>query len=79
MCLLLGHIQPTRKVQLALLVALMLLSSLAQLLTIASVVPFLAAISDPLGLCRQPWLRSWAEALGFSSPQQLVLSTTLLM
>jgi ATP-binding cassette subfamily B protein len=77
--LLWGHIQPRRRVQLALLVALMLLSSLAELLTVASLVPFLVVLSDPSGLWRQPWIRSAAEALGFSGPQQLILPITLLL
>ena len=77
--LLWGHIQPRRRVQLALLVALMLLSSLAELLTIASLVPFLVVLSDPAGLWRQPWVPSSAEALGFSGPQQLILPITLLL
>ena len=77
--LLWAHIQPRRRVQLALLVALMLLSSFAELLTVASLVPFLVVLSDPSGLWRQPWIRSAAEALGFSGPQQLILPITLLL
>ena len=77
--LLWGHIQPRRRVQLALLVALMLLSSFAELLTVASLVPFLVVLSDPSGLWRQPWIRSAAEALGLSGPQQLILPITLLL
>ncbi|MBD2548398.1 hypothetical protein H6G65_02110 [Microcystis elabens FACHB-917] len=61
------------------LVSLMLLSSFAELLTIASLVPFLVALSDPAGLWCQPWVRSAAEALGFSGPQQLILPITLLL
>lgn len=77
--LLWGHVQPRRRVQLALLVLLMLLSSFAELLTVASLVPFLVVLSDPSGLWRQPWVRSMAEALGFSGPQQLILPITLLL
>lgn len=73
------HVRPRRKGQLALLVVLMLVSSLAELLTIASLVPFLVALSDPAGLWRQPWLRGAAQALGFSGPQQLILPITLLL
>jgi hypothetical protein len=72
------HIQPRRRVQVGLLVVLMLLSSLAELLTIASLVPFLVALSDPAGLC-QPWVRSAAEGLGLGGPQQLILPITLLL
>lgn len=77
--LLWGHIQRRRRVQLALLVALMLLSSFAELLTIASLVPFLVALSDPAGLWRQPWVRSVAEIFGFNGPQQLILPITLVL
>ncbi len=77
--LLWGHIQPRRRVQVGLLVVLMLVSSLAELLTIASLVPFLVALSDPAGLWRQPWVRSAAEALGLGGPQQLILPITLLL
>lgn len=77
--LLWGHIQPRRRWQLGLLVSLMLLSSLAELLTVASLVPFLLAMSDPTGLWRLPWLRGAAEALGFNSPAQLILPIGLLL
>lgn len=77
--LLWGHVLPRRRVQLALLVLLMLLSSLAELLTIASLVPFLVALSNPEGLWRQPWLREAAQAMGFGGPQQLLLPITLLL
>jgi ABC-type multidrug transport system fused ATPase/permease subunit len=70
---------PRRKAQLVLLVLLMLLSSLAELLTIASLVPFLVALSDPAGLWRHPWVRLAAQSLGLSGPQQLILPITLLL
>ncbi|MEB3335636.1 MAG: ABC transporter ATP-binding protein [Cyanobacteriota bacterium] len=73
------HITPQRRFQLLLLVALMLLSSVAELLSVASLVPFLAALSDPAGLWRQPWVRGVAEGLGFSGPQQLILPMSLLL
>ncbi|MEI6828845.1 MAG: ABC transporter ATP-binding protein [Synechococcaceae cyanobacterium ELA445] len=77
--LLWGHVQPRRRVQMALLVALMLLSSFAELLTVASLVPFLVVLSDPSRLWRQPLVRSAAEILGFSGPHQLILPITLLL
>ena len=73
------HVSPRRRVQLGLLVLLMLLSSLAELLTVASLVPFLAVLSDPAALWRLPWLRSAALALGFSGPQTLIFPVTLLL
>jgi ATP-binding cassette subfamily B protein len=77
--LLWGHIQPRRKIQLGLLVALMLLSSLAELLTIASLVPFLVALSNPASLWRLPLVRSAAEGMGLRDPGQLILPMTILL
>jgi ATP-binding cassette subfamily B protein len=77
--LLWGHVRPRRRVQLALLMLLMLLSSFAELLTVASLVPFLAVLADPAGLWRLPWLRGLATGLGIASPQQLILPITLLL
>jgi ATP-binding cassette subfamily B protein len=57
----------------------MLLSSFAELLTVASLVPFLAVLSDPTGLWGLSWMRDPAMALGISSPQQLILPATLLL
>lgn len=73
------HLAPRRRLQLLLLVMLMLLSSFAELLSVASLVPFLAALSDPAGLWRQPWLRPLAMGLGLSSPQQLILPSTVFL
>ncbi|MEB3242855.1 MAG: ABC transporter ATP-binding protein [Cyanobacteriota bacterium] len=73
------HITPRRRLQLLLLVLLMVLSSFAELLSVASLVPFLAALSDPAGLWRQPWLRPLATVLGITSPEQWILPTTLLL
>lgn len=73
------HVSPRRRWQLALLVVLMLLSSFAELLTVASLVPFLMVLSDPSGLWRQPLVRGAAQALGLHTPDQLILPITLLL
>jgi ATP-binding cassette subfamily B protein len=74
-----SHVVPRRRLQLGLLVGLMLLSSLAELLTVASLVPFLAALSNPASLWRQPWVRGMALSLGIGTPEQLILPITLLL
>jgi len=66
------HITPRRRLQLLLLVSLMVLSSFAELLSVASLVPLLAVLSDPAGLWRQPWLRPVALALGLTSSEQWI-------
>jgi ABC-type multidrug transport system fused ATPase/permease subunit len=73
------HVTPRRRLQLALLVGLMLLSSLAELLTVASLVPFLAALSNPERLWRQPWVHNLATGLGLNAPAQLILPITFLL
>jgi ABC-type multidrug transport system fused ATPase/permease subunit len=73
------HVTPRRRLQLALLVGLMLLSSLAELLTVASLVPFLAALSNPERLWGQPRVHGLATALGLNAPEELILPITLLL
>lgn len=70
------HVRPRRRLQ---LVLLMLLSGFAELLTVASLVPFLAALSDPASLWRKPWVRAVAATLGFAAPQQRIPPITLLV
>lgn len=73
------HILPRRKAQLAVLLLLMLLSSIAELVTVASLVPFLMALADPAGLWQLPLLRRVAETVGIREPNQLILPMTLLL
>ena len=73
------HIKPKRRIQIGLLVMVMLLSSLAELLTVASMVPFLAVISNPSALWNHSWVQRSGEAMGFTNPQQLILPLTLLL
>jgi ABC-type multidrug transport system fused ATPase/permease subunit len=79
LCLLWKHIAPRRRLQLLLLVVLMLMSSVAELLSVASLVPFLAAISDPAGLWSQPGVRPLAAGLGVDSPERLILPLTVVL
>ena len=73
------HIRPRRRLQLALLVLLMLLSSLAELLTVASLLPFLTALADPASLWRLAWMQGLATSLGLTSAAQLIVPITLLV
>lgn len=73
------HVRPRRRLQLSLLVLLMLLSSLAELLTVASLLPFLTALSDPASLWRISWLRGLATGLGLTSAPQLIVPITLML
>jgi ABC-type multidrug transport system fused ATPase/permease subunit len=74
-----SHVTPRRRLQLGLLVGLMLLSSLAELLTVASLVPFLAVLSNPESLWRQPGVRGMAMSMGIGAADQLILPIALLL
>jgi len=68
-----GHIQPRRRFQLALVAVLMLLSAFAELISLGSVLPFLAALSSPETLYNRPWMQPLIGAFELSSPNQLLL------
>ena len=55
----------------------MLLSSLAEVVSLAAVLPFLAVLTNPSTLWSQPLVQQWAPRLGISSAQELLLPITL--
>ncbi|MFN9624011.1 MAG: ABC transporter ATP-binding protein [Cyanobacteriota bacterium] len=61
------------------LVVLMLLSSLAELLTVASLLPFLTVLADPVSLWRLPWMQGLATSLHITAAAQLIVPITLLV
>jgi ATP-binding cassette subfamily B protein len=56
---------------------LMLISSLAEVVSLAAVLPFLAVLTNPAMLWNQPLVLQWAPRLGISSAQELLLPITL--
>jgi ABC-type multidrug transport system fused ATPase/permease subunit len=62
--------------QLALLLLVMLASSLAELLSLGAVLPFLAVLSNPQQLWQHPLIHRLALQVGYSQPHQLVLPAT---
>jgi ABC-type multidrug transport system fused ATPase/permease subunit len=66
-----------RRAQLGLLLIVMLASSVAEVLSLAAVLPFLAVLTNPATLWNQPLLQQWAPRLGIGSPQELLLPITL--
>jgi len=55
----------------------MIANSLAELITVASMVPFLMALSDPKSLWNETWVRSAAEVLGCNTYKDLALLITV--
>jgi ATP-binding cassette subfamily B protein len=66
-----------RRRQFRLLLALMVLSSLAEVVTVGAVLPFLSALANPHLLLEHTALRPTLERLGVSTPADVILATTL--
>ena len=72
-----GHLGRRRRVQLGVLLLVMLASSVAEMLSLAAVLPFLAVLSNPEGLWSKPLVMQWAPRLGITSAQELLLPITI--
>jgi ABC-type multidrug transport system fused ATPase/permease subunit len=72
------HIRPRRRWQLTVVVVLLLLSSLAEILSLGAAVPFLAVLSNPERLWATGRVQALAGWLGWQQPSDLVLPFCLL-
>ena len=73
-----SHLSLRRRVQLGLVLVVMLLSGVAELVSLGAVLPFLAVLSDPQRLWQQPLVQDLASRVGFMSASQLVMPTTIM-
>ena len=71
------HLARRRRLQLGVLLLVMLASSVAEVLSLAAVLPFLAVLANPEGLWGQPLVQQWAPRLGFANAQELLLPITI--
>ena len=71
-----GCINRRRRRQFALVLGLMLFSSLAEVVSLASVVPFFAVLTNPETLWNQHPVQHWARHLGIWSARELLLPIT---
>jgi len=71
------HFSPQRKRQFVLLLGLIILASLAEILSIGSVLPFLAVLTEPQRVFNLPLLQPMIKALGINSPSELLLPITI--
>ena len=72
------HLTRRRRIQLGLLLVVMLVSGGAELLSLGSVLPFLAVLSDPQHLWQKPWVQIFASRIGFTQANDLLLPASLL-
>jgi ABC-type bacteriocin/lantibiotic exporter with double-glycine peptidase domain len=71
------HINPRRRVQLGLLFVLMMLASLAEVISIGAVLPFLGALTAPDRVFDHPIAQPLIHALSLTEPKQLLLPLTI--
>ena len=67
-----GYLSARRKRQLVFLSLVTLGSAVAELVSLGSVLPFLAVLTEPEQLWRAPWIQYLASKLGWSSPSELL-------
>ena len=72
-----GHLTTRRRIQLGLLLFVMLSSGVAELVSLGSVLPFLAVLSDPELLWQESLVQALAARVGYTQPSQLLLPATL--
>jgi ATP-binding cassette, subfamily B, bacterial PglK len=70
------HIPDNRKFQLSLILLLMVLSSLAEIISISSILPFLSALSSPVTLFNHPIAKPAIIFFKLSSPNELLAPLT---
>lgn len=71
------HISPRRRVQLGTLFILMVLASLAEVVSIGAVLPFLGVLTNPEPIFRQPYMQGMIQWLGLTQAGQLLLPLTV--
>jgi len=71
------HLSRRRRAQLGVLLVVMLASSVAEVVSLAAVLPFLAVLANPTALWSHPLVQQWAPRLEISSAQELLLPITL--
>jgi ATP-binding cassette, subfamily B, bacterial PglK len=71
------HLSQRRQRQFALLVLLILISALADVISLGAVLPFLGVLSEPEVVFNHPVLMERIQGWGFTSPEQLVFPLTI--
>lgn len=71
------HVSPRRRIQLAILFALMFVASFAEVLSIGSVLPFLSVLTAPEKVFGSHLVQPIIRLLGLTEPSQLLLLLTI--
>ena len=73
-----AHFSRRRRLQLALLFGLMFIGALAELLSLAAVIPFIALMAEPERAFDFPQLQTLFTSLGWERPEDIVFPMTIL-
>ena len=71
------HISLRRRGQFVMLISLTLLSSLAEVVSLGAVLPFIGILTQPEKVFTSPWLAGFVGAFGITSGVELVLPLTI--
>lgn len=72
------HIGHGKRISLLALLCLLACGSLAEVVTIGAIIPFLAALTDPVKLYSNPYVVSLADILGITDPYELILPIVII-
>lgn len=72
------HLGRRRKVQFSLLIALMILTSFAEVFSLGALLPFLGVLTNPESVFRNDTVRHVADVVGVTTPHGMLLSLTVL-
>lgn len=72
------HIDHRRRKSLLALLCLLACGSLAEVVTIGAIIPFLAALTDPVKLYSNPNIAPLAGSLGITDPYELILPVVII-
>ena len=73
-----GHLNLRRRLQLGALLALMIIVSFAEAISIGTVIPFLGILTSPDWLFNHPIAQPFITKLGFTEPKELLKPLTIL-
>ena len=72
-----SHISKRRKVQFLLLLILTIFASIAEVVSLGAILPFIGILTQPEQVFESPWLSEFISFFGIKSGQELVLPLTI--
>ena len=73
-----SYIGIKRKIQFYGILILTIFTSFAEIISLGALLPFLAALTDPIGLYQKTWMRPILNILNINSSQEMILPLTII-